>query len=349
MTERILITGATGFLGSAVARMFAGAGFRVRLLVREQSPQENLSELHEAEIVTGDLTEPRSLEAALEGCDGLVHVAADYRLFVPDPGPMYRINVDGTAALMRAARAMGVRRIVYTSSVAVLGHSADGALADENTPGRLEDMVGHYKRSKFQAEAEVRRQVAEEGLPAVIVNPSAPVGPRDIRPTPTGRMVLDAARGRMPAYIDTGLNIVHVDDAAAGHLAAYRNGRVGERYILGGDNLELREILGLIAALMGRPGPRLRLMPGPLMPLAWLAESWARVSGTRPFLTRDELTMARHPMYFSSLKAERELGYAHRSSLFAFVDAIRWFSEHRGLPLPPEGLHYDSKDTKDQA
>lgn len=349
MTERILITGATGFLGSAVARVFAGAGFRLRLLVREGSPRENLSAGLAAETVVGDLAEPRSLEPALEGCRGLVHVAADYRLFVPDPGPMYRANVDGTAALMRAAWAAGVQRIVYTSSVAVLGHRPDGAPAEETTPSRLEDMVGHYKRSKFLAEAEVRRQVAAEGLPAVIVNPSTPVGPRDIRPTPTGRMVYDAARGRMPAYLDTGLNIVHVDDAAAGHLAAYRNGRVGERYILGGDNLALREILERIAVLMGRKGPRLRLAPGPLMPLAWLAEAWARATGTRPFFTRDELTMARHPMYFSSRKAERELGYVHRSSALAFADAIRWFAEHRGLPLPREGLHCNSSHPNDQA
>ncbi len=349
MTERILITGATGFLGSAVARMFAGAGYRLRLLVREASPRENLSEELGAEIAVGDLAGPEGLESALEGCDGLVHVAADYRLFVPDPGPMYRANVEGTASLMRAARAAGVRRIVYTSSVAVLGHRADGSPADETTPSRLEDMVGHYKRSKFLAEAEVRRQVAEDGLPAVVVNPSAPVGPRDIRPTPTGRMVYDAARGRMPAYLDTGLNIVHVDDAAAGHLAAYRNGRVGERYILGGDNLALRDILERIATLMRRPGPRIRLVPGPLMPLAWLAETLARATGTRPFFTRDELNMARHPMYYSSQKAERELGYVHRSSTLAFIDAIRWFAEHRGLSLPREGLHCNSSHPNDQA
>lgn len=338
MTESILITGATGFLGSAVARIFAGAGYRLRLMVREHSPGENLAGL-DAETVVADLSRPDTLAAAVAGCNGLVHVAADYRLFVPDPGPMYRANVDGTAVLMRAARNAGVRRIVYTSSVAVLGHRADGAPADEDTPSRVEDMIGHYKRSKFLAEAEVRRQVAEDGLPAVIVNPSAPVGPRDVRPTPTGRMVLDAARGRMPAYLDTGLNIVHVEDAAAGHLAAYRNGRAGERYILGGDNLPLREILAQIAGLMGRRPPRIKLAPGPLMPLAWAAEAWARATGTQPFFTRDELAMARHAMYFDSAKAERELGYTHRPALEAFVDAIHWFGENRGLSLPREGIH----------
>lgn len=348
MTERILITGATGFLGSAVARVFAEAGYRLRLMVRAESPEENLAGL-EAETVVADLSRPDTLVAAVEGCDGLVHVAADYRLFVPDPGPMYRANVDGTAALMRAARKAGLRRIVYTSSVAVLGHRADGAPADETTPSRLEDMIGHYKRSKFLAEAEVRRQVEDERLPAVIVNPSAPVGPRDVRPTPTGRMVLDAARGRMPAYLDTGLNIVHVDDAAAGHLAAYRNGRLGERYILGGDNLALRDILTRIARLMGRRPPRIKLAPGPLMPLAWAAEAWARTTGTRPFFTRDELAMAGHPMYFDSAKAERELGYAHRPANQAFIDALEWFGQYRGLSLPSEGIHCNSSHPNHQA
>lgn len=348
MTERILITGATGFLGSAVARIFAGAGYRLRLMVRAESSTENLAGL-DAETVVADLSRPGTLAEAVDGCDGLVHVAADYRLFVPDPGAMYRANVDGTAALMRAARKAGVGRIVYTSSVAVLGHRADGAPADETTPSRLEDMIGHYKRSKFLAEAEVRRQVEQEGLPAVIVNPSAPVGPRDVRPTPTGRMVLDAARGRMPAYLDTGLNIVHVDDAAAGHLAAYRNGRTGERYILGGDNLALREILTQIARLMGRRPPLIRLSPGPLLPVAWAAETWARMTGTRPFFTRDELAMARYVMYFDSRKAERELGYKHRPATEAFVDALKWFGEYRGLSLPDEGIHCNSSHPNHQA
>lgn len=347
MTESILITGATGFLGSAVARIFAEAGYRLRLMVRAESSDENLAGL-EAETVVADLSRPETLAAAIAGCSGLIHVAADYRLFVPDPGPMYRANVEGTAALMRAARTAGLRRIVYTSSVAVLGHRADGAPADEDTPSRLEDMIGHYKRSKFLAEAEVRRQVAEEGLPAVIVNPSAPVGPRDVRPTPTGQMVLDAARGRMPAYLDTGLNIVHVEDAAAGHLAAYRNGRVGERYILGGENLTLRGVLAQIARLMGRKPPRVKLAPGPLMPLAWAAEAWARASGTHPFFTRDELAMARHVMYFDSAKAERELGYMHRPAIEAFIDAIYWFAKNRGLCLPPEGIHCNSSHPNHQ-
>ena len=337
MAERVLITGATGFLGSAVARAFVAAGYRVRVTLRSGSPRGNLADL-EAETAVADLADPASMGAALEGCGGLVHVAADYRLFVPDPTPMYCINVEGTRELMKAAQAAGVSRIVYTSSVAVLGHREDDAPADETTPSTQDDMIGHYKRSKFLAEAAVRHLVKEDGLPAVIVNPSAPVGPRDIKPTPTGRMVLDAARGRMPAYLDTGLNIVHVDDAAAGHLAAYDRGRVGERYILGGDNLALSEILALIARLMGRRPPRLRLEPGPLVPLAWCAEAWARITGTRPFFTRDQLAMARHPMYYSSHKAERELGYNHRPAEQAFADAIDWFAGHERLSLPSGGL-----------
>ena len=337
MSDRVLVTGATGFLGSAVARAFARAGYRVRVTLREQSPRANLAGL-EVETAVADLADPEGMRAALEGCRGLVHVAADYRLFVPDPTPMYRVNVEGTRELMKAARDAGVRRIVHTSSVAVLGHRDDGGPADEETPSTQADMIGHYKRSKFLAEAAVRHLVAEDGLPAVIVNPSAPVGPRDIKPTPTGRMVLDAARGRMPAYLDTGLNIVHVDDAAAGHLLAYERGRVGERYVLGGDNLDLRDILAQIARLMGRRPPRLRLEPGPLVPIAWCAEAWARLTGTRPFFTRDQLAMARHPMYYSSQKAERELGYAHRPAVEAFADAIAWFAAHGRLSLPSGGL-----------
>lgn len=339
--ERILITGATGFLGSAVARTFVAAGYRVRLTVRARSPRDNVAGV-EVETVLADLADSESLRAALEGCEGLVHVAADYRLFVPDPTPMYRINVEGTRELMKAALAAGVRRIVYTSSVATLGHRDDGSPADETTPSTQVDMIGHYKRSKFLAEAVVRHLVAEDGLPAVTVNPSAPVGPRDIKPTPTGRMVLDAARGRMPAYLDTGLNIVHVDDAAAGHLAAYERGNIGERYILGGDNLPLHEILGHIAQLMQRRAPHLRLAPGPLVPLAWCAELWARATNTRPFFTRDELAMARYPMYYSSLKAEHELDYTHRPAIQAFVDALAWFGAHRGLELPVDGLQLDT-------
>lgn len=278
------------------------------------------------EGVVGDLAAPETFPAALDGCTHLVHVAADYRLFVPgDPAAMYRVNVDGTLALLRAALAAGIERVVYTSSVAVLGHRADGMPADETTDGELVSMVGHYKRSKFLAEEAVQRMAAETGLPVVIVNPSTPVGPGDVKPTPTGRMVRDAARGRMPAYIDTGLNIVHVDDVAEGHVLAMEHGQAGERYILGGDNLTLRDILGTVTKLAGRRPPRIRLAPAPLSPLAWCAETWARRRGGVPLLTRDELAMARHPMYFTSTRAEQMLGYHHRPAEAALRDAVAWF------------------------
>ncbi|MGH8280052.1 MAG: hopanoid-associated sugar epimerase [Gammaproteobacteria bacterium] len=331
MPERVAITGATGFIGSAVVREFLHAGYRVRALLREQSSRENLAGL-DVEIATLDLQSPGDGAAALVDCDGLVHVAADYRLFVTDSVPLYRVNVDGTRALMQAALTARLRRIVYTSSVAVLGHRDTRLPADEDTPATLADMIGHYKRSKFLAEAEVLRLVNAAQLPAVIVNPSAPVGPRDLKPTPTGRMVLDAARGRMPAYLDTGLNIVHVEDVAHGHRLAYERGVRGRRYILGGDNMPLKEILSLLAHLAGRSAPRFKLAPGPLLPLAALAETWARLTHTTPRLTRDELAMARRPMYYTSARAERELGYTHRPAEYALRDALAWFAAHGRLP-----------------
>ena len=327
MPERVAITGATGFVGSAVVRAFLRAGYAVRVLLRDSSPREALAGL-EFETANADLAAPQTFGAALAECQGLVHVAADYRLFVTDPKPLYRVNVDGTRALMQAALAAGIKRIVYTSSVATLGHADGDTLADEDTPSRLAGMIGHYKRSKFLAEAEIARLVAEARLPAVIVNPSAPVGPRDRRPTPTGQMVLDAARGRMPAYLDTGLNIVHVDDVAEGHRLAYERGRIGRRYVLGGDNLALKDIFASIARLAGQRPPRWRLAAGPLVPLAWLAESWARLTRSVPRLTREQLAMARHPMYYSSVRAERELGYTHRPAEAAFRDALAWYAEH---------------------
>ncbi len=256
-----LVTGATGFVGSAVARALLRAGHRVRALARPKSDRRNLAGLT-VEIAEGSLEDAPSLARAVAGCRYLFHAAADYRLFVPDPAAMFGANVDGTRALMQAALAAGVERIVYTSSVATLGLVPEGA-ADEEAPSRAEDMIGPYKRSKFEAEAVVRGLVAERGLPAVVVNPSTPVGPRDLRPTPTGRVILAAARGRMPGFVDTGLNIVHVDDVAAGHLAAAARGRIGERYILGGENLPLAEILAEAARAAGRRPPRLRLPHAP--------------------------------------------------------------------------------------
>ena len=323
-----LVTGATGFVGSAVVRRLRAAGHDVRVLVRAGSDRRNIEGLP-VEIVPGDLTDPASLARALKGCETLFHVAVDYRLWVPAPEAMYRTNVGGTRDIMREARNAGLRRIVYTSSVATLGHTADGSPADEETPSSLADMIGHYKRSKFLAEIEVMREVREQGLPAVIVSPSAPVGPRDIKPTPTGRVIVDAASGRMPAYVDTGLNVVHVDDVAEGHYLAFERGRVGERYILGGRNMTLKEILDAISSLAGIPAPRIRLPHGVVLPFAFLAECWARITGgTEPRATVDGVRMARTPMYFSSAKAQRELGYNPRPAEEAFRDAVAWFREH---------------------
>jgi dihydroflavonol-4-reductase len=321
-----LITGATGFVGSAVLRQLIAAGHSVRALVRPNSDRRNLSGLP-VEIFVGDLTDPSSLDRALSGCSALFHVAADYRLWVPRPDDIYAANVEGTRNIMRAAGERGVRRIVYTSSVALLGLRGDGA-ADEATPSFLEDMIGHYKRSKFLAEAEVSRFVRESNLPVVIVNPSTPIGPRDVKPTPTGRMIVEAATGRMPAFVDTGLNLVHVDDVARGHLLAFERGRIGERYVLGGENASLRDILARIAAIVGRRPPRLRLPHDAVMPVAHLAEAWARATGGEPFVTRDSVRMARKHMYFSSAKAEGELGHRARPVDDALRDAIDWFRFH---------------------
>jgi len=320
-----LVTGASGFVGSAVARALLAAGEPVRALVRPNSVRGLPGDLP-LEPVTGDLDDPQSLARAVAGCSALFHVAADYRLWVPEPEAMYRTNVEGTRALLCAAAEAGVGRIVYTSSVATLGLCAGGSPADETTPSALGDMIGHYKRSKYLAERAVGELIERHGLPAVIVNPSAPVGPRDARPTPTGRMVLEAARGRLPAYVDTGLNVVHVDDVAAGHLLAFERGRIGERYILGGDNLGLGEILAMIARLVGRRPPGVRLPAGALMPIAVLAEALARLRRSgEPLVTTDGVRLARKRMYFSSAKAERELGYRARPAEAALRDAIEWY------------------------
>lgn len=322
-----LVTGATGFVGSAVARKLLAAGETVRVLARPGGDRRNIADL-KVEIVEGDLRDRASLERALRGCSALFHVAADYRLWVPRPADIYRANVEGSRDIMLAAAEVGVSRIVYTSSVAVLGLLAGGTPADEDTPVALADMIGHYKRSKYQAEEEIRRLVREQGLPVVIVNPSTPIGPRDIKPTPTGRMIVDAAAGRMPAYVDTGLNLVHVDDVALGHLMAFERGRIGERYILGAENLTLREILAAIAALTGRRAPRLRLPHNLILPVAAAAEGWARVAGGRePMVTLDSIRMAKKKMFFSAEKARRQLGFEPRPVEEALSEAVAWFRE----------------------
>lgn len=320
----ILVTGASGFVGSAVVRDLLARGQKVRVLVRPTSPRTNLDGLA-VEIAVGDLMDAAGLRPALEGCEGLMHVAADYRLWTRDPDAMYRANVQGTRDLLLAAADAGVKRIVYTSSVATLGILPDGRPADEATPVTLADMIGPYKRSKFLAEEEVRRLIAERALPVVIVNPSTPVGPRDIKPTPTGRMIVEAASGRMPAFVDTGLNIVHVDDVAAGHWLAYEKGKTGERYVLGGENLTLAEILARIAAICGRRPPTVKLPHGLILPFAWFAERWAMAFGGEPFATVDGVRMAKKKMFFSSAKAARDLGYAARPADAALKDAVEWF------------------------
>ena len=319
-----LVTGATGFVGSAVARALLHAGHRVRVLVRPTSDRRNLADLP-VEIALGALEDGASLARAVAGCRYLFHVAADYRLWVPDPAVMYRANVDGTRELMQAALAAGVERIVYTSSVATLG-LVPGGSADEDTPSRLDDMIGPYKRSKFLAEEVVRQMIAEHGLPAVIVNPSTPIGPGDVKPTPTGRLILEAAKGHMPGYVDTGLNIVHVEDVAAGELLAAENGRVGERYILGGEDMPLADILRHVAHAAGKRPPRLKIPYSAAFTAAAVGMTVARFTGREPFTTLDGVRMSRKQMYFSSAKAERELGNRPRPGCEAIADAVAWYA-----------------------
>ena len=320
---RALVTGATGFVGSAVARALLQAGWQVTALVRPNSDRRNLQRLG-TDLVTGDLGDAGSLEHALAGCEALFHVAADYRLGARNPEDLYRTNVDGTRNILESARRVGTARIVYTSSVATMGIPADGSPGREDTPVTLTDMIGHYKRSKFLAE-QLAREAARSGSSVVIVNPSTPVGPGDVKPTPTGQMVMDAAAGRMPAYVDTGLNIVHVDDVAAGHLLAFDRGRSGERYILGGEDMTLRDILVEIARLAGRKPPRIRLSTSVLLPVAHMAELVSRLTGLPNRVTVEGVRMARKRMFFSSEKAVRELGYGWRPPGQAFEDAVVWF------------------------
>ncbi len=293
------------------------------MLVRAGGDRRNLADLA-VEIALGAMEDAASLARAVAGCRYLFHVAADYRLWVPDPAAMFRANVEGTRDLMIAALPAGVERVVYTSSVATLG-LVHGGSADEDTPSRFDDMIGPYKRSKYRAEEAVRALVGERGLPAVILNPSTPVGPRDLKPTPTGRLILEAARGHLPGFVDTGLNIVHVDDVAAGHLAAAETRRIGERYILGGENLTLAEILAEIARAVGRPPPHFKIPHAAAFAAAAAAELVARVTGREPFTTLDGVRMARKKMYFTAAKASRDLGYRPRPAREAIVDAIGWF------------------------
>jgi dihydroflavonol-4-reductase len=324
----VLVTGASGFLGSAIAAALRARGHDVRTLVRPSSPRTNLDPRDDAR--EGDLRDRASLTAALTGVRYLFHAAADYRLWAQDPEEIRRNNVDGTRLIMEEALSAGVEHIVYTSSVATLKLS-EGAAATEDHPLAENEAIGAYKRSKVAAERLVEAMVRRDGLPAVIVNPSTPIGPRDVRPTPTGRIIIEAAAGRIPAFVDTGLNLAHVDDVASGHVAALDAGRIGERYILGGANVLLADMLADIARLVGRRPPTLRLPQAAIYPIALGAELLAKMSGVEPFVTLDGLRMARHHMFFDDSKARRELGYTSRPYRDGLCDAIAWFRSHGAL------------------
>jgi dihydroflavonol-4-reductase len=324
--DLVFVTGVSGFVGSAVARKLKERGFALRLGVRASSRRDNLEGL-EAEIVTADMRDEQALTQAMAGCRYLFHVAADYRLWARDPEEIVRNNLDGTRAPMRAALAAGIERVVYTSSVATLKPRTDGTAVDETCRHTEQSAIGAYKRSKLVAERLVEKMVAEEGLAAVIVNPSTPIGPRDIKPTPTGRIIVEAATGKIPAFVDTGLNLVHVDDVAEGHLLALEQGRIGESYILGGDDVQFRDMVAAICRIAGRKAPTIGLPRVPLYPIAWIAEGIARLTGKEPFVTADALKMAKYHMFFSSAKAARELGYTARPSGQALADALAWFAQ----------------------
>jgi dihydroflavonol-4-reductase len=320
---RVLVTGASGFVGSAVARKLAARGASVRVLIRKTSPRENFADVP-CEIVEGDMRDAASVARAMAGVRYLFHVAADYRLWARDPSEIIENNREGTRIVMEAARDAGVGRVVYTSSVATLKPRDDGSDADERDRAGMATAIGAYKKSKVAAERVVEAMAAE-GLPVVLVSPSTPIGPRDIRPTPTGRIIVEAATGRIPAYVDTGLNLVHVDDVAEGHLLALEKGRQGETYILGGQNATLAEMLAEIARITYRKAPRFKLPRGPIYPIAHMAELAARFTGKEPFVTVDALNMSKHKMFFSSAKAQAELGYHARPYAQALDDALSWF------------------------
>jgi dihydroflavonol-4-reductase len=318
------VTGATGFVGSHVARVLAEQGADLRLLIRSSSDPRNIQGLN-ADRVVGDLRDPAAIDKAMAGCDVVFHVAADYRLWVREPEQMYRANVEGTRAILEAARKNHVRRVVYTSSVATMGFTLDGRPADEDSPVSLDNMIGHYKRSKFMAE-EVALKAGHSGIDVVVVNPSTPVGEQDIKPTPTGRIVVDFLKKKFPAYVDTGLNLVDVMECARGHVAALEKGRSGERYILGGENLTLKQILDKLAAITGLPSPRLRVPYVMALATGIVDEVvTGRILGREPRATIDAVRMGRKKMFVSCAKAERELGWKMVPVDGALRRAAEWF------------------------
>lgn len=321
-----LVTGATGFVGSHVARQLVSAGQSVRVLVRPNSNLEALAGLH-VEYFEGDLRDQESLERAMHGIRRVFHVAADYRLWTPRPDELYEINVEGTRKLLAAARHARVERIVYTSTVATIAVPRNGTLPNEDTQATLNEMIGHYKRSKFLAEQVVVEAVSA-GMPVVIVNPTAPVGPWDWKPTPTGRIILDFLKGKMPAYVDTGLNVAPVEDIAAGHLLAAEKGRVGQRYILGGRNMTLKQILDALSAITGRPAPRVRLPHAVALAAGYADQLFCRLAGREPQIPVEGVKMSRHRMFVESDKAEHELGYKPTSVEAALERAVSWYQQH---------------------
>jgi dihydroflavonol-4-reductase len=334
---RIFLTGATGFVGSHVAREAAARGADLRLLVRRMSNLANLEGL-KAETVTGDLSAPETLRTALRGCDAVLHIAADYRLWVRDPDAMYRSNVEGTRALLRLAREEGVPRFVYTSSVATMGFKSDGSIVDESTPVALTDMVGHYKRSKFMAE-QVAVEAAREGQSVLILNPTTPIGSGDVKPTPTGRIIVDFLNRKFPAYVDTGLNLVDVREVARTHVDGLNPslGRAGERYILGGENLTLKQILDKMSAITGLPSPSTKIPFAIAASYAFFEELiTGRMLGKEPRATLEEVRMGRKKMFASSARAERELGFRNVPVYQALRGAIDWFCAHGYAPVPPQ-------------
>ncbi|MGD0860845.1 MAG: hopanoid-associated sugar epimerase [Terracidiphilus sp.] len=328
---KVFLTGATGFIGSHVARALAIEGAQLRMLVRKTSNLANLDGI-DGETHVGDLSEPDSLQPALAGCDAVVHVAADYRLWIPDPKAMYRANVDGTRELLRLAREAGVKRFVYTSSVATMRFRTDGLVVNEDTPVALSDMVGHYKRSKFLAEQEAVA-AAEAGQQVVILNPTTPIGPNDSKPTPTGRIFVDFLNGRFPAYMDTGLNLVDVAEVARAHAAALILGQPGKRYILGGENLTLKQILDKMSAITGIPSPTAKV-PFAVAATYAFFEEWitGRIRGREPRATLEEVRMGRKKMYASSAHAQQELGFRIVPVNPAMKAAIEWFRAHGYAP-----------------
>ncbi len=332
---KAFVTGATGFIGSHVARLLMEQGADLRLLVRRSSRTDNIADLR-AERVEGELREPESLRKAMSGCEFVFHVAADYRLWVRDPEQMYKANVEGTHAIIRAAQEAGVRRVIYCSSVATMGFTQSGEIVNEDTPVSLADMIGHYKRSKFMAE-QIALEAGSKGANVVVVNPTTPIGEQDIKPTPTGRIIVDFLKRKFPAYVDTGLNLADVKEVARGHLLAMEKARPGERYILGGENLTLKQILDKLSVLTGLPAPTMKVPHGVAMAFAAFDQFFTgTLMGKEPRATIDAVKMGRKKMFASSAKAQRELGYRVVPVESALQRAVSWFQEHGYVEQVPQ-------------